>query len=279
MNVKQVSDEIEKHLDARKGNVRRARDIKAWHRMVGETMPEFTAGFPYLPDDNELALAPGYPDDSHRELQDEIARLMDEDKSLWPKDMFKDFPKDPDYKPPRWEVVNSWRLPDGNILVVQRHSQSGDRQWSIMSQTHILFSLMSRYMTASQAWSLKAEIVATKKLRECLPPWKYKQYVLTGMFWEESKRSKVRYLFRKGRPTVACKYDMFETDDDTWNGHRILGCLCFHPVGYYRGTWAGGLCPTDDIIAALKLMRADEHMFWKKSNVHAPDDPLGGLFP
>ena len=58
---------------------------------------------------------------------------------------------------------------------------------------------------------------------------------------------------------------------------KILACLCMHPIAYYAGSWAGAMCPTDDVIAHLSLMRADEHMFWKRSNQHPPYRPEAGL--
>jgi hypothetical protein len=57
----------------------------------------------------------------------------------------------------------------------------------------------------------------------------------------------------------------------------VLAALCQHPIGYYEGTWAGSMCPTDDVVAMLMLMRGDEPMFWKRSNQHPPWAPEAGL--
>lgn len=38
---------------------------------------------------------------------------------------------------------------------------------------------------------------------------------------------------------------------------RIVACLCMHPIGYYADSWAGALCPTDDVITHLLLMRSE----------------------
>jgi hypothetical protein len=50
-----------------------------------------------------------------------------------------------------------------------------------------------------------------------------------------------------------------------------------HPIGYYRGTWAGAMAPTDDVIAHLMMMRADEHMYWRRAKQHPAWDPLCGV--
>ena len=42
-------------------------------------------------------------------------------------------------------------------------------------------------------------------------------------------------------------------------------------------SWAGAMCPTDDVLAHLMLMRGDEAMFWRRANQHAAIDPLAGL--
>jgi hypothetical protein len=50
-----------------------------------------------------------------------------------------------------------------------------------------------------------------------------------------------------------------------------------HPIAYYHGSWAGAMCPTDDVIAHLSLMRGDEAMFWKRSTQHPAYRPEAGL--
>jgi hypothetical protein len=37
------------------------------------------------------------------------------------------------------------------------------------------------------------------------------------------------------------------------------------------------MCPTDDVIAHLMLMRGDEAMFWRRCNQHAAHLPEAGL--
>ena len=123
---------------------------------------------------------------------------------------------------------------------------------------------------ASYAWDINAEVRAMSKLQSLIPDHLFKMYVLTGMFMETSKRSGVIYLFRRLRPTVA----ITASNPDSL---RILCTLCGHSIGYYSDSWAGALCPTDDVISHLLLMRADEHFFWRTSSQHAAWEPESGL--
>jgi len=124
-------------------------------------------------------------------------------------------------------------------------------------------------MSCSDAWGIEQESNALQTLAGLLRHSQFKRYLLTGMFLETSKRSGVMYCFRKLRPTVAI--------DLKGNDTRIMCTLCMHPIAYYADSWAGAMCPTDDIIAHLMLMRADEHMFWKRSNQHSAYKREAGL--
>lgn len=125
----------------------------------------------------------------------------------------------------------------------------------------------------TQAWGMEQEATAMRTLYELLTPHQYHCYFMTGMILESSKRSGITYLFRRLRPTVALKANK-KTDSI-----HFLCSLCMHPIGYYTDTWAGTMCPTDDIIAHLMLMRGDEARYWKQStqhhNIHRPE---AGLF-
>lgn len=116
---------------------------------------------------------------------------------------------------------------------------------------------------------------ATMELGTLVRHHTFKHYLLTGMFLETSKRSGLTYLFRKLRPTLVL--DIRERPGDRPSGGRVLCALCMHGIGYYAGTWAGALCPTDDVIASLMLMRGDEPMLWRRSNQHSPLRPEAGL--
>lgn len=123
----------------------------------------------------------------------------------------------------------------------------------------------------SFAWGIEQESKALQLLGTLLKHHAFKCYLLTGMFLESSERSGVTYLFRKLRPTVAM------TANRAHGKMSILCAMCMHPIGYYSGSWAGAMCPTDDVIAHLMLMRGDEPMFWRRCNQHDPRQPEAGL--
>lgn len=155
----------------------------------------------------------------------------------------------------RCEII-IFEKPDGGI------------DWGpVPSANHLAMDL--RTMGCSDAWGIEQECNALQLLATLLPHRKFKQYLLTGMFLEKSHRSGVTYVFRKLRPTVAIRTRGEETS--------IMCTLCMHTIGYYHDSFAGALCPTDDVIAALMLSRADEHFFWKKSTQHAAFRPQAGL--
>jgi len=128
---------------------------------------------------------------------------------------------------------------------------------------------------AARAWDFDAELRAMETLRRHVTDWAFRCYTMTGTFLETSKRSGVIYLFRRLRPTVAMAARPKMNGRDV--GVRILCTLCAHPIGYYDGSWAGALVPTDDVIAHLLLMRSDEHLYWRQCNQHAEWAPESGL--
>ena len=141
-------------------------------------------------------------------------------------------------------------------------------QWGLIPGTHHLDQDL-RTLGVSVAWSLEQENRALELLRKHLSEYAFSRYLLTGMFLETSERSGICYVFRRLRPTVALTFS---------NGAvRILAALCLHPIGYYANSWAGAMCPTDDVIAHLVLMRADEHRYWGKANQHPAYRPEAGL--
>lgn len=119
------------------------------------------------------------------------------------------------------------------------------------------------------AWGLEQETAAFETLFGLLTPHQWKMYVLTGQFVEASKRANISYIFRRLRPTIA----LSKNSDPV----KPLAALCMHPIGYYQGTWAGAMVPTDDVIAHLMLMRGDEHMFWRRCNQHPMSAPQAGV--
>ena len=159
------------------------------------------------------------------------------------------------YSRRRGVEVYIWREPDGRI-------RGGGAPFKRVD-------LEIKTLGASDAWGLEQEARATQLLGTLLRHRQFKQYLLTGAFLEKSNRGGVHYLFRKLRPTVALR----EEKDHM----RILCALCMHPIGHYSESWAGAMCPTDDLIAALMLMRADEKMLWRRSNQIPPYRPNSGV--
>lgn len=157
----------------------------------------------------------------------------------------------------RAEVV-IWEEPDGRI------------EWGLHHAIHS-FSTQLSTLGAQEAWGIEQESAAMQTLAELVRHRQMKQYLLTGSFLETSRRSGLTYMFRRLRPTVV-----IDGRDQT-QSPKIRCALCMHPIAYYRGSWAGAMCPTDDVIAALMLMRGDEPMFWKRSNQHPAYRPEAGL--
>lgn len=159
-----------------------------------------------------------------------------------------------------WREINRWhQATKGREIVVYAH-EDGRRTWGVIPAMHSLPMALST-MGCAEAWGIEQESNAVKLLGGLVSHRQFKQYMLTGMFLERSARSRVHYLFRRLRPTVAIV-------DNGKEGTRILCALCMHPIAYYRGTWAGAMTPTDDVVAHLTMMRGDEAMFWKRSTQH-----------
>lgn len=114
---------------------------------------------------------------------------------------------------------------------------------------------------ASSIWTAQQEQKAIELLATLVSEHQLRCYLTTGTFLETSKRSGVIYLFRKLRPTIALS---------TYNQDacKPICSLCMHPLAHYVSTHAGAMCPTDDVISHLVMMRGDEHRFWKVSNHH-----------
>ena len=80
-------------------------------------------------------------------------------------------------------------------------------------------------------------------------------------------------MLRKGRPTIAIRIH-----EDEWSWWMdILCALCMHPLGFYEGTWAGVMAPSDEVLAHLLHIRADEHYFWRKANQIPLDEIESGI--
>lgn len=176
-----------------------------------------------------------------------------------------------------FELVNMWySTRESCDLVIFR--KNGRTTWGKIPGIHHIKQDLAT-MGCSVAWSIESEHNALKTLAGLVPHHAFKYYLLTGMFIETSQRSGVSYIFRRLRPTVAIRNSKhFRFKEKSGEEQmKILCCLCLHPIGYYAETWAGAMCPTDDVIAHLLLMRGDEHMFWKRANQIQPHRPEAGL--
>lgn len=146
-------------------------------------------------------------------------------------------------------------------------NEGGKVVWGAMPNHRLTYDLHT--MGCSAAWGVEQESNALQLLATLVRHQTFKKYLLTGMFLETSKRSGITYMFRRLRPTVALTHS---------NGSpSILCALCMHPIAYYAGSWAGAMCPTDDVIAHLMLMRGDEKMFWRRCTQHQQYRPEAGL--
>lgn len=181
------------------------------------------------------------------------------------------------YIPPEWLIMYSRKVGDYRYFH-ERSSVTGKARLAKekisdleLSKSAARIRLIYRTISsATTAHTITAERRAARKLRSHLSASSWRSYVLTGMFYEISRRSGLVYFFRKVAPTIVCKIV------PTKNGvtFKPLVVLCMHPVGFTALSGTGAMCPSDDVIAHLLLMRADEHAYWKKSVHHTVDDPL-----
>lgn len=166
---------------------------------------------------------------------------------------------------------NSWeRCGDTSYAIL--NTEDGPIIYSEPMAGNRLRKFMATYSVRNDASHLtvEAEMKAMESLKGKISNGQYRSYVLNGAFNERSKRSNIYYVFRKGYPTIALSFSGSKTG-------RVLCCLCLHPFGYYRGTWAGMMTPTDEVIAALLMMRGNEPKFWARSGQWPAYDPRSGL--
>jgi hypothetical protein len=167
-------------------------------------------------------------------------------------------------------IINSWysRSQQCTISVVDINGKRG-----VVRHNYDLgrrSDFMMHQLMATTAWHVEAEQTAQRSLEKLIKPHLFAAYQLTGAFLETSARSRLIYVFRRGRPTLV-----FSRNADGFLS--ILTALCLHPIGYYRESFAGSLTPTDDVIAHLLLMRGDEHLYWRRANQHPPYMAEAGL--
>lgn len=170
-------------------------------------------------------------------------------------------------KPSEYRRVNSWWNARYQLNIVVVKDKQGRARFTVLFEDRLVFTI--RTLEAAAVWPVEAERKAQKKLASLIPEDLFDLYALTGHFAETSERSLVTYLFRRGRPTIAIR----QTEEYS----HPLCALCLHPIGYYGDTWAGAMCPTDEVIAHLLMMRGSEEKFWTNANQHPVDRPAAGV--
>lgn len=178
------------------------------------------------------------------------------------------------------QVVNSWSTPprgpigDFREVTVLRLPEEHGSRARVVWGYRTAFSSRIEFMldTTSRRFgqSARAERKAQRKLRSLVTEDAFARYVLSDNILEKSERSGVHYVIRKNHPTLA--YAPVR-DGKT----RFLAALCLHPLGYYADSFAGILVPTDEVIAHLLMIRADERRYWAKAGQHRPPDPRAGI--
>lgn len=168
------------------------------------------------------------------------------------------------------ERINSWYSESQRMYVHVVRLKDGRITAAVAPAGNGVSKLLST-LGCSAAWGIEQEAKAVELLGTLLGHHAFKCYLLTGTFLESSKRSGVTYMFRRLRPTLA----IVPTRDG--QNTRMLCALCQHPIAYYEDSWAGAMCPTDDVIAHLMLMRGDEPMLWRRSNQHPASRQEAGV--
>lgn len=169
--------------------------------------------------------------------------------------------------PTQFRWINSWWNSRYQANIIVLHDPQGRAQVTFSPVDRLSFTV--RTLDAAAVWPFEAEQKALQKLATLIPRHLFELYCLTGHFAEVSRRSQVTYLFRKGKPTIAIRQDE--------EGGYPLCALCLHPIGYYADTWAGVMCPTDEVIAHLLMMRGSEEKYWANANQHPVDHPNAGV--
>ena len=170
------------------------------------------------------------------------------------------------------ECVNHWTMSPKIIAVMSKHGRS--RVDKIDYSRERLTMYLDSLLCQAGAVDADAELMAMVALLKRLTRNQRESYILGGAFPETSTKSGVTYIFRKGRPTLAMKMERLPEGGEK---RRFLAALCSHPLAWYEDTWVGAYPPSDEVLANLLAVRADEHAFWKRSVQHTLDDPRAGI--
>lgn len=178
---------------------------------------------------------------------------------------------------PKYKQLNGMAIVDGEIKENVRYERSlmyreEQRFLRLATPDDIAEEKLEKLihtLAPCSYWTISAESNAIQKLASMVSAHRFKCYLCTGMFLETSERSGVSYLFRRCKPTIAFRHAEERL--------HLLACLCLHPLAYYFGTFAGGMVPTDDVIAHLTMMRGDERRYWSRANQHNASSIHAGL--
>ena len=159
-----------------------------------------------------------------------------------------------------WEVLVFKNSQTGRCRLVLKEYQPWLRRFNFMIET---IGRRAMYCDVS------AELTARRRLFQELAQHQQDAYTVSDAFIEIG-RSGIRYILRKNRPTIAIR----RAQDGT---ERVLCALCMHPVAYYDETWAGTLPPSDEVLSHLLMIRANEKLYWRKSNQIPPEKVNSGV--
>jgi hypothetical protein len=179
----------------------------------------------------------------------------------------------------RW-ILRPWKGMHGFVYVIENQRTLAHRvEFAPIDPTTKRLTMLLDTGALTSMFSLaEAESVAAGRLKEALTEHQWNLYNLFGCFFEQGK-SGVTYIVRKGRPTLALRIEKPAPNEPPEAKARVnmLAALCLHPLGYYTGSWAGVLPPSDEALSHVCLIRADEHYFWRKAEQHALETPESGL--
>lgn len=162
------------------------------------------------------------------------------------------------------ESVNSWHVQRAFRVFMFEHD--GKRTGTVINYWAERLDALFDTIRARRAVLPDAEMTAFVALLGHLNDTQARDYVVSNMFMERGRRSGLLYLFRRGLPILT-----FRTSEETVEPRAAL---CLHPLAYYENTHAGVLPPSDEALALLLMLRADEPYLWRKANQMTIRHPL-----
>lgn len=165
--------------------------------------------------------------------------------------------------PGRQLPLNRWHVRKAFSVYLLR--DDGRTVGTVLNYWAARLDAMFDTLYALRAVLPEAEMVAFAKLLEHLSDSQARDYVVGNAFSERG-RSGLIYVFRRGLPVLT-----FRTEEGSVEPRAAL---CLHPLAYYEGTHAGAMPPSDELLALLLMLRADEPYLWRKANQLDIRDPM-----